>query len=139
MESTGPESGDGSSLPADPLPAPVRRIYTGHLIGITFLAIQLGLVGYARFIPERFFCWAPYDQHTWYRIEVVLGDAELTPREVSDRYRYRSDAWEPRNINNVFSIVRQAEITYGETDNARVTITYSTNGRAEEIWHWPRK
>ncbi len=114
-------------------------MHAGSLIGLLFLALQLVSIGYARFIPERFFCWAPYDQHTHYRIDVVLVDGTMTAIDVRRRYRYASEAWEPRNIANVFSIIRQYESTYGKSDNARVTVIYSTNGRAEATWQWPER
>ena len=93
---------------------------------------------YARFTDVRFFCWAPYDQHSRYRIEVVIDGRTLDVEDVQDRYRYRADAWEPRNIANVFSIVRQFETTYGRSDSANVRVAYQTNGRPEATWEWPQ-
>lgn len=113
-------------------------MYAGHIVGLLFLAAQVASIGYARFVPERFFCWAPYDQHTLYQVRVVLDDRELTTREVQIRYQYRAEAWEPRSIDNVFSIIRQFESTYGRNDNAEVTVIYSTNGHAEATWNWPQ-
>jgi len=113
------------------------RIHTGIVIGLAFLGLQIGFIGYARFIPERFFSWAPYDQHSEYSIDVILGDSPLEPKEVTNRYRYRANGWEHRSINNVFSIIQQYETTYGTEDAARVTVTYSTNGHAEATWLWP--
>lgn len=109
----------------------------GHILGLSFLALQLGAIGYARFIPERFFCWAPYDQHSWYRVEVVVDGQYLTEAEIRARYRYGPRRWEQRSIHNVFSLIRQYESTYGKEDYARVTVTYETNGKPEAIWHWP--
>jgi hypothetical protein len=118
----------------------VSRPHWGHVIGLLFLFIQLMSIGYARIIPERFFCWAPYDQHSRYRISVVLGDEELTNKQIKRRYRYRSaEAWESRSIHNLFSIIRQYESTYGKDDGALVKVTYSTNGHPREQWHWPEK
>lgn len=114
------------------------RLHVGHWIGIAFLAAQILSIGYARLIPERFFSWAPYDEHTRYRIEVTVDGRDLSPVEVQRRYKYRSEAWEPRRIDNVFSIVRQYESTYGKSDSALVTVTYSTNGEEERTWRWPR-
>lgn len=53
-----------------------------QFIGILFLLLQLGSVVYARFIPEKFFCWAPYDEHTYYKIKVSLNGEELSAKEV---------------------------------------------------------
>jgi len=108
-----------------------------HIIGLSVLFAQIVSIGSASLIPERFFCWAPYDQHTRYRIDVSLNGEALSPRAVQSRYRYRAEAWEPRNISNLFSIIRQYESTYGAADDAVVTVTYSTNGKPEATWHWP--
>ena len=108
-----------------------------QVLGILFLAAQLASICYARFIPEKFFAWAPYDQHSRYRIEVNLPSGSLAPRDVRRRYRYDDDGWETRNIANIISLVRQYERTYGAGDGARVRITYVTNGRTEQTWEWP--
>ena len=31
-------------------------------LGLILLAAQVYGIGLARFIPERYFCWGPYDQ-----------------------------------------------------------------------------
>lgn len=105
---------------------------------MVFLAVQLFSIGYARFTPERFFCWAPYDQHTYYTVTVHVDGRMLSSEEVQRRYRYRSQAWEPRRIDNVFSIIRQYETTYGRADSAEVIVRYSTNGESERTWRWPQ-
>ncbi|WP_439152863.1 hypothetical protein [Winogradskyella sp.] len=103
-------------------------------IGIAFLLIQLSSIIYARFIPERFFCWAPYDEHSYYEINVTINGKRLSEYDVQNRYRYTSKGWEPRCMYNVFSIVKQYEETYGMDDNASVEIVYSTNGHKEKRW-----
>jgi len=113
------------------------RLNALHIAGILLLGAQIGSIVYARFIPERFFTWAPYDQQTYYTISVELPDRTLSPSAIQNRYRYRPQAWEPRNINNVISIVRQYETTYGRNDSAHVLIVYETNGRPAEVWEWP--
>lgn len=105
--------------------------------GIVLLLAQLGLIAYSRTVSERFFCWAPYDQHSHYEVRVTAGGKELTPREISRRYRYKSGGWEQRSIHNLFSIIRQYETTYGRADGAEIVVRYSTNGRPEEEWRWP--
>jgi hypothetical protein len=109
-----------------------KKVY--QYIGILFLLLQLGSVVYARFIPEKFFCWAPYDEHTYYKIKVSLNGEELSTKEVKLRYNYLSDGWEPRSIDNVFSLVQQYETTYGKAEKANVEILYNTNGNGWNIW-----
>ncbi|MDO5971184.1 hypothetical protein Q4Q35_15350 [Flavivirga aquimarina] len=105
-----------------------------YFLGITFLLFQVLLIIYARFVPERFFCWAPYDQHTQMEVEVVINNKKLTKKEIQERYHYRSIGWEKRSINNVFDIIKQYESTYGLNDNAKVVVKYSINGQKQQIW-----
>jgi hypothetical protein len=114
------------------------RISGRHVAGVVFLALQVLSIAYARVIPERFFCWAPYDERSEYRIDVELNGQSLPAKEVAERYRYRANGWEARSVHNVISMVRQYESTYGKDDNARVTIHYQTNGRPKEAWQWPK-
>lgn len=110
----------------------------GLVLAWLFIASQVVLIGYSRFIPERFFCWAPFDEQTVYTINVVIDGDSLSMEEVEKRYRYSPDAIEPRAIDNIFSIVEQYEKTYGKTDNAKVSITYSTNGHPSKTWYYPQ-
>jgi len=106
-----------------------------YKIGLAFIAVQIVLVAVARFVPERFFCWAPYDEHTYIDVSVVIDGKQLTKKEIVNRYRYKSEGWEPRSVNNVFNIIEQYESTYGEGDNAIVQIKYTTNGNKERTWN----
>lgn len=107
-----------------------------HLFGYCFLILQLLLIVYARFIPERFFCWAPYDEQTTYRIDVFIKGEELDRDKCHERYHYRTEGVESRTIENVFAMIKAYESTYGIKDNAEVVVTYSTNGHPEKTWHW---
>ncbi|MBN4085112.1 hypothetical protein JYT89_02085 [Flavobacteriaceae bacterium AH-315-B10] len=104
------------------------------IVGILFLLIQFLSIIYARFIPERFFCWAPYDEHTYLEVQVYLNNNALSDVEILKRYRYKAKGWEPRSIYNVFNIIEQYERTYGVYDAAEVFVKYSTNGHQEKIW-----
>jgi predicted ATP-grasp superfamily ATP-dependent carboligase len=109
-----------------------------HLTGMMFLGAQLVSILCAPFIPVKFFCWAPYDQHTRYSIEVIVDGRFLSSDEVSKRYRYPQTAWEVREMQNVISIVSQYERTYGAKDSAQVSVTYRTNGHEQRTWTWPQ-
>ena len=87
--------------------------------------------------PERYFCWAPYDEHTFYTIEVEVDGRKLSKSEIADRYRYYPGGWEPRSIHNVISQVSQFESTYGVDDGAKIVIEYETNGHPKRRWEWP--
>jgi hypothetical protein len=115
----------------------MKKIRLYQIVGLTFLCLQVISIIYARFVPEKFFCWAPYDQHSYYEINVELDGQTLSTEETRLRYRYRTIGWEPRSINNVISIVRQYEKTYGKNDEAKVVLTYESNGHPEQSWRWP--
>ena len=104
------------------------------VIGLLFIAMQIASVTYARFIPERFFCWAPYDIHTKFKVNVTIDGELLSPQEAEIRYKYKMEGWEQRSIDNIFSLIKQYESTYGKRDNASVEVIYSENGKPEEIW-----
>lgn len=108
------------------------------VIGYLFLLSQLLSIIYARTIQERFFCWAPYDEHTYFEIIVKIEDEILSKEEIKNRYNYESIGWEPRSINNIFNIINQHELTYGKNDNALIEVKYSTNGKKEELWQWKK-
>ena len=105
-----------------------------YVIGVVFLLLQVGSIIYARFIPERFFCWAPYDEHSHFEISVKISGNALSKYEVKQRYKYHAIGWESRAIHNVFNLIEQYEKTYGSNDKAQVTVKYSTNGHKEKIW-----
>lgn len=103
-------------------------------IGLLFLCLQIFGVFYARFIPERFFCWGPYDHHTEFKISVVIDGDSLSSEEIQKRYRYNSEGYERRHIANIFMIVSDYESTYGRADSARVHIQYASNGNPPQAW-----
>jgi hypothetical protein len=105
-----------------------------YKLGVFFMIIQIILIVTARFIPERFFCWAPFDEHSHIDINVIINGRELTDNEIEKRYRYVSKGIEPRSINNVFNLITQYESTYGKNDNADVEVNYSVNGHKERKW-----
>ncbi|MBR9914925.1 MAG: DUF3421 domain-containing protein [Algicola sp.] len=103
-------------------------------IGVCFLLLQIGGIVYARFVPERFFCWAPYDSHTKFEVLVTINGRTLSSEEASDRYHYKMKGWEQRSIHNIISLIRQYERSYGKNDHAEVTLIYATNGHPEQTW-----
>ncbi len=108
-----------------------------HFLGAGFLLLQLALVIRARFVEERFFCWAPFDETSRYETKVTVGGKVLSEAEIGRRYRYRPSGWENRSIHNVIGIIRRYEQSYGRADHAEVTVTYSRNGSPAQTWRWP--
>jgi len=103
-------------------------------IGLLFLLLQVASVIYSKTIPEKFFCWAPYDQHSYYETFVVINNKTLTLEEIEKRYHYKPKGWEPRSIYNIFNMINQYESTYGKNDNASVKVKYAINGHKEQLW-----
>ena len=56
------------------------------LIPILLFAFQLGAIVYARFVPTRYFCWAPYDIQTDYVATATVNGKQLTGAEFRRRY-----------------------------------------------------
>jgi hypothetical protein len=106
------------------------------IIGFLFVLLQVGSIIYARFVPERFFCWAPYDTHVKFEIFVTIDGQSLTKQEAFGRYNYKTEGWEQRSIHNIFSLISQYERTYGKDDNAEVLALYSINNHKEKEWRF---
>ncbi|WP_323789237.1 hypothetical protein [Psychroserpens sp.] len=109
---------------------------TRFFIGLLFILLQVGSMVYARFIPERFFCWAPYDTHVNFEVFVTIDGKTLTPKATEARYRYKMKGWEQRSIDNIFLLISRYESTFGKADNAQVLMVYSINGHEEKEWRF---
>jgi len=108
------------------------------ILAILILLLQVGAVAYARFVPAKYFCWAPYDSINLYRLEVLVGGELLSPDEIYNRYRLPQAGRDNRNIQHVKDILQQVEETYEQENPANVTMQYTVNGHPEEEWRWPR-
>jgi len=113
--------------------------YARILIGGVILLFQLVMIGYARFVPSRYFCWAPYDIQSEYRLDVSIAGRPLTAAQIRSRYRRPKQGVDNRSIQHVMDIVRQYEETYGRNDHAQVVMKYRINGKAEQEWRYPRQ
>ena len=105
-------------------------------LAVVFSVQVAGLV-YARFVPTRYLCWAPYDQISFYRIEADRDGRPLTTTEVGERYRMPPTGRENRSIYHVLNTIAQFESTYGRTDRVNVRVVYRVNGRPEQMWTAP--
>lgn len=112
-------------------------LLTRTLAAVALLGFQLAMIGYARFVPSRYFCWAPMDSQNLYRITVVIGGRELLPAEISERYRQPAEGGNWQAVQHVLDKVGQYETTYGRGDGARVLVSYTVNGGPEQAWTWP--
>jgi len=107
------------------------------IVGLSLLAVQVVMIVAARFHPMRYYCWAPYDSQNEYQIHTVVDGHALSRAQVESRYRLETPGINPRMIYQVTDIVSYVERVYREDDQARVTVTYRTNGGPERQWHWP--
>lgn len=117
------------------------------IIGGLLITFQLFMIAYARFSPTRYFCWAPHDQQSVFDVSVTISQKPLTNKQIDERYRLRTWRYwengtfnwvhlESRSIENIKSIIRQYETTYGKNDRASVVLNYRINGGQEETWRW---
>ena len=107
------------------------------LAAIGLLGFQIAMIGYARFVPSRYFCWAPMDSQNLYSITVVIDGRELDPEAIEARYRQPAKGGNWQAVQHVLDKVRQYEQTYGRDESARVVVAFTVNGGPEETWTWP--
>jgi len=106
-------------------------------VGVALLVFQLGAIVWARFVPARYFCWAPYDMQTAYEVVVRCDGRELTPREIRERYRRSAKGVDNRSVQHVIDIFQQTELRYHPQDRAEIVLRYRVNGRGNGEWRWP--
>ena len=109
-----------------------------RVLGVAILLFQLGAIIYARFVPVRYFCWAPYDSQNDYLIGAVVNGRVLSQDEIRGRYKKRAKDTDNRSIQHIKDIISGYETSYGAGENARVTISFRVNGGEEQSWKWPR-
>lgn len=110
------------------------------VLAAALLLAQVGAIAYARFTPLRYFCWAPYDEITVYRIEARLGDRELSEEEIRRRYGIKAAGRDNRSSHHILHALRQAERTRERLDpaaRAELTVTYWRNGLGPHTWRYP--
>jgi hypothetical protein len=106
-------------------------------LGLSLLLFQIGAILYARFVPARYFCWAPYDMQTDYELQVMIGGRTLTPPEIRGRYRRGAKGTDNRSAQHVIDIVQGVEERRRE--GAEVVMRYRVNGGEERTWQWPTR
>ncbi len=108
------------------------------LIPLLLFAFQLGAIVYARFVPTRYFCWAPFDTQTDYVAKATVNGHELTAAEFRERYRRPLRGFDNRSPQHVIDMLQQIEEKRAPLgDRATVELKYRVNGKAPLEWHWP--
>ena len=105
-------------------------------IGLSLLAFQVGAIVYARFVPTRYFCWAPFDMQTDYRLEVKVNGTSLTKEQILKRYNRRAEGTDNRSSRHIMDIVEQTEQRYHAEDRTEVIMSYTVNGKKVPPWHY---
>ena len=113
---------------------PMRRLR--WTIGGTLLLLQLGGIVYARFVPARYFAWAPYDMQTEYTLQVTVNGRELSPEEIQGRYRVSARGRDNRSYQHVIDVIEQTEQRYHPDDKTEARLTYRINGKQEQEWRY---
>jgi hypothetical protein len=108
------------------------------IIPAALLIFQLGAILYARFVPTRYFCWAPFDTQTDYVATSVVNGHQLTAAEFQKRYRRNQHGFDNRSPQHVIDMLEQVEekrAALGE--NATIVMKYRVNGKELREWRWP--
>src|SRR5215218_3920229 len=74
------------------------------MLGAAFLLLQLGWLLLEQRGPTRYFCWAPNDYMTRYRIEARVGGRPLSRDEILRRYHVEPEALSetvPQHLINI--------------------------------------
>src|SRR5260370_26790045 len=104
--------------------------------GVTLLLFQMAMIVNARFVRARYFCWAPYDIQTQYKLEATVNGHRLNGKEVRARYRRPQTGTDNRSPQNLIDILQGYEETYGRNDHAQIVMRYRVNGKEEQTWRF---
>jgi len=108
------------------------------VIPVLLLTFQLGAIIYARTVPTRYFCWAPYDTQTQYDAKAIVNGHVLSPAEFRSRYRRPEHGSDNRSPQHLIDMLAQAEAKYEERgDSATILVQYRVNGKELREWRWP--
>ena len=111
-----------------------RLRFVRLIVAVPLLTAQAAMIGYARFVPARYFCWAPFDMQTDYSLDVTVAGRRLSAAEIRTRYRRPQRGTDNRSIQNLIDIIQGYEERYGKADNAQVSMKYRINGKEEQEW-----
>jgi hypothetical protein len=107
-------------------------------IPILLFAFQLCAIVYARFVPTRYFCWAPFDTQTDYVATAVVNGRELSSAEFRRRYRRPPRGFDNRSPQHVIDMLQQVEQKRARLgDRSTIVMKYRVNGKELREWHWP--
>src|SRR5215467_9787857 len=98
------------------------------LIPIALFVFQLAAIVYARFVPTRYFCWAPFDTQTDYVAAATVNGHELPAAEFQKRYRRPRRVFDNRSPQHVIDMLQQAEEKHAaQGDKSSILMKYRVN------------
>jgi hypothetical protein len=107
------------------------------VIPIALFIFQLGAIVYARFVPTRYFCWAPFDTQTEYTAKASVNGRKLSAAEFRQRYRRPMHGFDNRSPQHVIDMLQQVEERRAKPgEQATVVMTYRVNGKETREWRW---
>jgi hypothetical protein len=102
---------------------------------VLLIAGQVAGIVAGRFRSERFFCWAPFEETSFYEIEAKVDGKKLDAAAIKNRFGLGTKGRDNRSIHNIISVLRWCE---QHSDNpAEVKLIFQTNGGNTQIWQWP--
>ncbi len=108
------------------------------VIPILLFVFQLGAIVYARFVPTRYFCWAPFDTQTDYVATATVNGKKLNGTEFRRRYRRPQRGFDNRSPQHVIDMLQQLEEKRARVgDQATIVMKYRVNGKEPREWRWP--
>lgn len=107
-------------------------------MAVSFIAAQAVLVARARFVPDRYFSWAPHDRQIEYRISGTAWDGTPIADVAQSRYGLAAEGWCSHAAEDLEWTIRAREQRTAPELRAReVMLTYRANGGPWKTWSAP--
>ena len=110
----------------------VRRVFQALVVGL--FALQIAAFVTAKTTSHRYFCWAPFDQHTSYEIHASRHGVPLSDEAIEARYHIPARGYNPRSCYEVLGTIERFESTDGRHRPLEVHVSYRINGGPEQTW-----
>jgi hypothetical protein len=107
-------------------------------LAVAFLSLQLVGVAWARFVPTRYFAWAPNDYAVEYSISAKVDGRALTAAEVESRYRLAQHGLYEFPPEHLIDGLRSVERLYPRGRHGEVHVRYRLDGHAPRAWSFVR-
>lgn len=113
------------------------------IICCLIISLQISGVILARFSDLRYFCWAPNDQHSEYRIDsIVINGRRLSTKEIEARYlrnTKRASGFDERSYAHIWNIILAYESIYSNESRIQIRMKYRINGKQWKEITWNKQ